>query len=77
MRWTRAADAGELMTPELAVAITDMRLVQTAGLLEWLLENHGGSEALRRSLESVLDARQLVSTFADDALSDCRPERSI
>lgn len=67
---------GTLMTPELAVAITHMRLVQTAGLLE----NHDESEALRRALESVVAARRLMSTVAVDdfpiavrhAVSDAR-----
>ena len=52
------------MTPEIAVAITDMRLVQTAKLLDWLLENHDESESLRRAHDSVLDARRLMSTIA-------------
>ena len=62
----RTADVG-LMEPELALAIADMRLLQTVRLLERLAKNHARSESLRDAVESVYAARHLVTTLAAEA----------
>ncbi len=49
------------MSPEFATALADMRLLQTARLLEWLQDNvEADAEAVRRALAAVLDAHGTV-----------------
>lgn len=59
----------ELMTPELAVAIADIRLLQTTRLLERLAEDHAGSDKISRALGAVSTARNLVTTLAVEKVS--------
>ncbi|MFN8071351.1 MAG: hypothetical protein U0R66_05995 [Mycobacterium sp.] len=48
------------MTPEFAQSLTEMRLRQTAGLLEWLAENCPDPEVVNRALEAVNTARIVI-----------------
>jgi hypothetical protein len=49
------------MSPEFATALADMRLLQTARLLEWLQDNvEADAEAVRRALAAVLDAHGTI-----------------
>lgn len=48
------------MTTDLAISVTNMRLLQTAKLLEWLIENESSGDSLRKALASVLEAHAIV-----------------
>ena len=49
------------MSPEFAVSLADVRLLQTARLLEWMLENvEADAEALATALGAVLEAHSTV-----------------
>lgn len=61
MTVTELAAKRTTMTADLAVAISDMRLRQTAQLLEWLIANRADSHDLRRALESIDAARLLIA----------------
>ena len=52
------------MTPELAAALADMRLLQTERLLEWLAENHTTPATVSLALDAVTHARRHVKTLA-------------
>ena len=51
------------MTTELAVAITEVRQIQTAELLEWMIGRHPDPEPLCHALESVNAALGIVKTL--------------
>lgn len=49
------------MSPEFAASLADLRLLQTARLLEWLLrEADADAEAVSCALGAVLDARGTI-----------------
>lgn len=49
------------MSEEFAAKLVDVRLLQTARLLEWMLENTGADpEAVSCALGAVLDARSSI-----------------
>ena len=49
------------MSPEFAAEIADVRLRQTARLLEWLLDNaEADLDAVRHALGAVVDAHAAV-----------------
>ena len=49
------------MTDEFAFSLTDLRLLQTARLLEWMIGNcPPDAEALHRALGAVNDARATI-----------------
>ncbi|MCH9721048.1 MAG: hypothetical protein O3B27_05785 [Actinomycetota bacterium] len=49
------------MTDEFAYSLTDLRLLQTARLLEWMIGNCPPDvEALNRALGAVNDARNAI-----------------
>lgn len=53
------------MTPEFAATLADLSLLQTARLLEWMLDNvETDSEAVRFALGAVLDAQGSLSGLA-------------
>lgn len=53
------------VSPEFAVSLADMRLLQTTRLLEWMLENvEVDIEAVSTALGAVRDAHHTVQSLA-------------
>ena len=53
------------MSPKFAASLADMRLLQTARLLEWMLDNvEADTEAVATALGAVLDAHSTVRGFS-------------
>lgn len=50
---------GSVITPELARALVEMRLRQTAGLLGWMVEN-GQDQSVKDALDAVTAAHSLI-----------------
>lgn len=48
------------MTPAFAQSLADIRLRQTAGLMEWMAQNCPDREAIVHALEAVNSARDII-----------------
>jgi hypothetical protein len=58
------------MSKEFAVALADVRLAQTAQLLEWMLQHaEADTEAVRDALGAVMDAHSRIKSLRGTAVA--------
>lgn len=66
------------MSPEFAASLADVRLLQTARLLEWMLRNvETDVEAVSCALGAVLDARGAIKSLGFQEASGWPPPGSV
>lgn len=61
---------GLFMSKEFAISLADVRLAQTARLLEWMLDHaESDADAVRDALDSVLHAHTRIKSLRGTALA--------
>ncbi len=62
------------MEPEFAAALADLRLAQTARLLEWMLAQEVQPHAISRALGAVGEAREFMAELLPDGEALSSPD---